>query len=79
MDKLKIIQAVKRHLAERQLEGITISIIEQGVRNDQNWWYVPVRADREPRKTYEYYEALAEIEDDLKSKEKLDVLLVPAA
>lgn len=79
MEKSEIIELVKRRLRALDLKGITIDVIEQGVRNDENWWYVPVHAEREPKKAHEYYEVLTEVEDDLKSKEKLDVLLVPSA
>jgi hypothetical protein len=49
----------------------------QGIRKEHYWWYVPVRPSVEPVKRYEYYEALADVEEALAEHENLTVFLVP--
>jgi len=40
---------------------------------------VPVRPNHQLPKTYRYYEELTDIENELREKEQVDVLLVPSA
>lgn len=45
----------------------------------QEWWYVPVRPSVQPPKRCEYYEALAEVENEMQKPEGITLLLVPTA
>ena len=47
------------------------------MRSDQGWWYVPILPDKQPAKRYEYYETLAEVENELQRDENLTILFVP--
>jgi hypothetical protein len=79
MSKEQIVELVRKYLKGHQPTDNPIEVLEQSVRSDGDWWYVPVRPNHEIPKTYEYYVALAEVETELKQNEKIDVLLVPAA
>ena len=78
-DKKAVIAAVRKLLKSRNPGGVTLDVVPAGVRQDQEWWYVPVRPSAQPPKRYEYYEALAEVETELQKSEHITVLLVPAA
>jgi len=60
--------------------GLKFEIIEDGVREDGDWWYVPVIATRAgkdvPREVT--VNIFANIEDDLEENHHLTVLFVPA-
>jgi hypothetical protein len=56
---------------------VNLDVDEQRIRPGEYAWYVPVRPDREPRKLFPYYEALADVEEELDEKEQLRVVLTP--
>jgi hypothetical protein len=78
-DETAVIAAVKKLLEDRHPGGVTLEVVPDGVRQDQDWWYVPVRPSAQPARRYEYYETLAEVENELQKSEQVTVLLVPAA
>jgi hypothetical protein len=75
----EIAEAVERRLKLHQSGAFDIRVMEDLIRQEDGWWYVPIRPDREDRKTFEYYEVLADVEGELEETEKLNVLLVPTA
>lgn len=77
LNKQQIIETVERYIVGRRPGGATLEIIKQGVRQDQDWWYVPIRTSIQPAKRYEYYETLADVEKELEKLEHLTVLFVP--
>jgi hypothetical protein len=70
---------VRSYIGKHHPGGATLDVLDGGIRKEEEWWYVPVRPNIEPTKRYEYYEALADVENDLEEKENLTVLLVPIA
>lgn len=72
-----ILKSIQRRLQNRHPGGATLKALAQGVRHEQDWWYVNVRPDKEPPKRYEYYEALAEVETEMLTQENIIVLLLP--
>ncbi len=78
-DEISVVASVRRLLKSRHPGGVTLEVVPDGVRQDQDWWYVPVRPSAQPAKRYEYYETLAEVENELQKSEQVTVLLVPAA
>ncbi|MBI3921471.1 MAG: hypothetical protein HY318_08655 [Armatimonadetes bacterium] len=81
MDEERVVQLVEKYLRTHPLRNASIEVVKQGLRQDGKWWYVPVRPDRELPRTYEYYEVLTEIEDEIKQEMngEVDVLLVPCS
>jgi hypothetical protein len=78
MTKQEIIQLVQSKL-DAVGHGISFDVVEDGVRQDQDWWYVPVLAARKgadvPREvTVNIY---ANIEDELEQSRSVNVLFVP--
>ena len=72
-----VAQTVRQYLHGRHPDGVTLDVIEPSIRKEEFWWYVPVRPSTEPRKRYEYYEILADVEAELEENEQLKVLLAP--
>ena len=73
----EIIDTVRKYIKDKHPGRAILEVVPQGVRQDREWWYVPVRPNIRPAKTFEYYEALAEVENELQKFEHLTVLLVP--
>ena len=76
LDREQVAAAVRRHLSDFQPGGITLEVIERGIRDECHWWYVPLRPSAWPKKLFEYYEALADLEAALEEQENLKVFLV---
>ena len=77
-DEQTVLEAVRKHIRGRTPGGATLEVLAEGVRRDHDWWYVSVRPSIQPTRRYEYYETLAEVENELQKSEHLTVLLVPA-
>lgn len=78
MTKGEVIQLAMDRLRETG-HGIEFSVVENGVRQEDTWWYVPVLATRNgkdvPRElTVNVY---ANVEDELEKQQNLSVLFVP--
>ena len=79
MTKQDIIQKVNHYLRPHQTSDMTIEIVEKSVKEDDGWWYVPIRSTSPEPITYTYFGVLTDIEGELKENDHLDVLLVPSA
>ena len=79
MNKKQVIEIVRQSLETQPLRGVTLDVVDEGVHRDGTWWYVPVRADKEQRKRWRHYEALSDIEDQIREAAHLKVLLVPSS
>ncbi len=72
-----VVEAVQKRLQDRHPDGVNLEALPQGVRHEQDWWYVSVRPDKEPAKDWEYFEALAEVEMEMLTQENVLVLILP--
>ena len=79
MTRNAVVKLVKSRLAKVG-HGIVFDLIEDGVRQEDSWWYIPVFATRNgkdlPRETT--INIYANIENELEEKHDLSVLFVPA-
>ncbi len=78
MSKEQIAELVRQYAEVEEPLDLRIEVLEAGVRPDGDSWYVPVRTLPELPKRYRYYEKLVDIEEHLREREQVDVLLVPA-
>jgi len=78
LTKRNIAELVRGYLSKIRMDGLTVEVVDRGVRQEEQWWYVPVRTNKEPRRLYRLYEELAEVECDIEDKENLHVFIVPA-
>jgi hypothetical protein len=77
MNKEKMLELVQERLKEHHPGGVTLTVLDRGVRREDGFWHVPVRPSEQPDQMFAYYDALAEVETDLSLKERLKVVLVP--
>ena len=71
----KMAQKVRERLAGVTPGGVTLSVMDADVYRTGEYWRVPVNFSRWPERTFELYEALAEVEDDIQEQEHLNILL----
>ena len=74
----EIAARVRPHLQNNPIKSVVLELMEDRIRREDNWFYVPVRLNTEEPRTYQYYDMLVEIEDEIAQQERLRVLLVPA-
>ncbi len=74
----QVVETVRKYLKDYRPGGAVLTVVTQGIRHEQDWWYVSVQPSVQPAKRYEYYEALAKVEQELQKSEHLTVLLLPA-
>jgi hypothetical protein len=73
----ELISLINDHLKNEHPGGATLSIVPEGIRQDDDWWYVPVKSDRIPDRLFEYYEALANVESQIEEDNQVTVLFIP--
>jgi hypothetical protein len=77
MDKQAVLERVRLNLKRHRMPNAELEVVEDGVRQDNGFWYVPVKPSTPLSRSFEFYDALAVAEDELDSEDKLNVLLVP--
>ena len=76
--QLEIEARIRPYLQQYPLYNTVIEIVEGTAHLEDGWWYVPVRLNTDEPRTYQYYDTLVEIEDEIAQQERLRVMLVPA-
>jgi len=67
---------VRERLAGHPFDNVEIRVLDELIRRDNGWWYVPVQASERLSEVNPYYELLATVEEEL-DESGLNVLLVP--
>ena len=75
-DKKFIYDRVMHYLKDTHPGGATLEALEEQIWRDEFAWNVPVQPDFEPKRLFEYYEALADVMIELADVENLKVYLV---
>lgn len=76
-EQSRIIELVREHLRHQPPDDFSIEVLEDQIRKDNDWWYVPVRPSRRLDRISHYYEVLAAVEEDIDAETGENVLLVP--
>jgi hypothetical protein len=83
MTENEVLERVRRKVGAFNEEGRftpRLQVPENGIRLDGEWYYVIVQPVAEPRSSYDYYNALSEIEEEIEhdlEPEGVNVLIVP--
>jgi len=77
MNKKQVVKLVREHLSNCHPGGVTLEVVDGEIWREDDYWHVPVRPSAQPPHTFEYYDALAEVETTLSLNAHLKVLLVP--
>lgn len=75
MTKQEVAQKVRERLVNVTPGGVTLYVEDDDVYKIDEWWRVPVRPSRWPRRMSDFYEDLAIVEDDIQEREHLNILL----
>jgi hypothetical protein len=77
--KKTVIKLVESRLAKVG-HGIVFDVVEDGVRQEDSWWYVPVLASRNGKDVPREFaiNVYANLESEFEEKHGLSVLFVPA-
>ena len=73
-----IVARIRPYLKRDSVHDNVPEIVEDAMHLEEDWWYIPVRLTQPGLQTYQYYDMLSEIEEDIKQRENLKVLFVPA-
>jgi hypothetical protein len=73
----EVVNLARQYLAPRQPRDYRLEVLPDGTRQEDDWWYVLVRPNRDDVRAYDYYDRLAEAEVALRDEQDVNVLLVP--
>ena len=73
-----VLSLAKEYLKRYQPGDYSVEIVPDGVREEDDWWYIVVRPSRDDIKRYPYYEMLGEVEEELRQKKQINVMFVPS-
>lgn len=78
-NRFGVVELVKKYVAKHQPIHFKLVVSEdpQTTRQEENWWYVVVLPIPANVRSHEYAEQLSDIEEEIREKENLNVLLVP--
>lgn len=72
-----IIRLARQYLAPYQPSDYQLIVEDTGVKEQGDWFVVPVHATKNDARPFDYYGRLAEAEADLEDALEMNVLLVP--
>lgn len=75
LTKQQVAQKVRDRLVGVEPGGVTLHVVDEDVYKVDDWWRVPIRPSRWPKRMFEFYEVLAELEDELQEQEHLNILM----
>jgi 3-deoxy-D-arabino-heptulosonate 7-phosphate (DAHP) synthase len=73
----QVLELARQHLEKYQPREYRLEVLADGIRQEDDWWYVLVRPSRDDIRAYDYAGRLAEAEQDLRDASDVKVLLVP--
>ena len=79
-DVVKLVEEkLKEYVKKSGNRDFDINVDANFARQEDDWWYIPVRHNKDLPQTYAYYDILADVEFDLQETDNLNILLVPTA
>jgi hypothetical protein len=77
LTKQKVLDLVNQRLRKARLGTITFEVPNDEIKRRDDSWHLPVLPSAQPPTMFQYYEVLAEVEQDLLEKHDLNVRLIP--
>ena len=71
----KVADRVRPYVAGKKVGIISLSMDEIGIHLQNGYWRVPIRPSVEPQPLFPYYEALADLEDEIQDGEDIKVTI----
>lgn len=78
LTKKKVLDIVSQRMRKARLGTITFEVLNDEIKRRDDVWQLPVLPSAQPPTMFQYYEVLAEVEQDLLEKHDLNVRLIPA-
>jgi hypothetical protein len=66
---------VRPYVAKKTIGDITLSMDDARIHLRNGYWRIPIRPSREPSPLFPYYEALADLEDEVQENEGFKVTI----
>ena len=76
-DAQSVSRVVEKYLSKYQPADYRLNVVRQGIRQDDDWWYVLIQPSNDNIRAFDYAGRLAEAEQDIQELEHLNILLVP--
>jgi len=73
----EVLELARRYLEPRQPRDYGLEVVPEGIRQEDDWWYVLEKPSRQDIRSYDDYDRLAEAEVSLRDEQNVNVLLVP--
>ena len=77
MSESEVLDKVEAYVDLHQPPTFRLNVVRGDVSHDGDWWYVVVKPTPEDVRARDYRDVMEDIEDELKAKEHLKVLLLP--
>ena len=71
----EVADRVRPYVATKKVGAISLSIDEPRIRLQHGYWRIPIRPSLEPQPLFSYYEALADLEDEIQEREGIKVTM----
>jgi hypothetical protein len=81
MTKQEAIKIVEKYLSKPKYRAAKykLRVVPEACRQEDDWWYICVRAGRKNVRPYDYYDIMAQIEREIEDEKEVNILLVPVA
>ena len=77
MSEQAILEKVNDLLKDQHPGGVSLHALAGQIQRRGEYLHIPVQPSSKVRSTFEFYEALANVETELSDNQKLKVILVP--
>ena len=75
MTKEFIAEKVRQELAGVEVPGVTLQVVDADVYQADDYWRVPVRPSRWPKRMFDFYEAMSVVEEELQDTQHLKIVI----
>ena len=75
MTKELIAEKVRQEIAGVEVPGITLQVMDEDVYQANDYWRVPVRPSRWPKRMFDFYEAMSAVEEELQDTQHLKIVI----
>ena len=74
-----VVAKVQQLLNDNATPDLTLRVMQNGIREEGDWIYIPVVPNPVPARRFAFYETLAIVEQKMQTEMKRTVLLVPVS
>ena len=71
----EVANRVRPYVANKKVGAISLTVDEARIRLQNDYWRISIRPSSEPEPIFPYYEALADLEDEIQTGEGIKVTI----